>query len=124
MLGTEIINQVHKLTFKQEMDARLNFIFFLFQSGQGVLKEMHIGIMWECLVVYAFYEPERDSFFDLMAELLKNSKADDQMFEDDPMDSFFFDTLLKLDFRFISEQMYTCFEKFFMHQNIKYGQII
>jgi len=79
------------------------------------LEQMHITIMWEFLVVYAFYEPERDQFFEMMTELLKvQLKKEDSMFEDDPLDAFYYDTLLKLDFRYLSEAMYGCFEKFFM----------
>ena len=36
----------------------------------------------------------------------------------------FFDTLLKLDFRYISEIMYECFERFMIYINEQYGQII
>lgn len=36
----------------------------------------------------------------------------------------FFDTLLKLDFRYITETMYECFERFMIYINEQYGQII
>lgn len=36
----------------------------------------------------------------------------------------FFDTLLKLDFRFITETMYECFERFLVYINEQYGQIV
>jgi hypothetical protein len=36
----------------------------------------------------------------------------------------FFDTLLKLDFRYITETMYECFERFMIYINEMYGQIV
>lgn len=36
----------------------------------------------------------------------------------------FFDTLLKLDFRYITEVMYDCFERYFIYINEQYGQIV
>ena len=36
----------------------------------------------------------------------------------------FFETLLKLDFRYITEVMYECFEKYFIYTNEQYGQIV
>lgn len=46
------------------------------------------------------------------------------IFKDDCMEMLFFDTLLKLDFRYITETMYECFEKFFIYINEQYGQIV
>lgn len=36
----------------------------------------------------------------------------------------YFETLLKLDFRYISEVMYECFERYFIYINEQYGQIV
>lgn len=36
----------------------------------------------------------------------------------------FFETLLKLDFRYITEVMYECFERYFIYINEQYGQIV
>lgn len=36
----------------------------------------------------------------------------------------FFDTLLKLDFRYISLIMYECFERYLIYINEQYGQIV
>jgi hypothetical protein len=40
------------------------------------------------------------------------------------MEILFFDTLMKLDFRHITETMYECFEKFMIYINEIYGQIV
>ena len=40
------------------------------------------------------------------------------------LELLFFDTLLKLDFRFFTESIYKCFEDFFIHVNEQYGQIV
>ena len=42
-------------------------------------------------------------------------------FSDDCLELLFFDTLLKLDFRFFTEAIYKCFEDFFIHVNEQYG---
>jgi hypothetical protein len=46
------------------------------------------------------------------------------IFNDDCLEMLFFDTLLKLDFRYITETMYECFEKFLVYINEQYGQIV
>lgn len=46
------------------------------------------------------------------------------IFKDDCLEMLFFDTLLKLDFRYITEVMYECFEKFLIYINEQYGQIV
>ena len=46
------------------------------------------------------------------------------IFKDDCMEMLFFDTLLKLDFRYITETMYECFERYFIYINEQYGQIV
>jgi hypothetical protein len=45
-------------------------------------------------------------------------------FSDDCLELLFFDTLLKLDFRFFTDAIYKCFEDFFIHVNEQYGQIV
>ena len=45
-------------------------------------------------------------------------------FSDDCLELIFFDTLLKLDFRFFTDAIYGCFESFFIHVNEQYGQIV
>jgi hypothetical protein len=46
------------------------------------------------------------------------------IFKEDCMEMLFFDTLLKLDFRYITDIMYECFEKFLVYINESYGQIV
>ena len=46
------------------------------------------------------------------------------IFKDDCLEMLFFDTLLKLDFRYITDVMYECFEKFLIYINEQYGQIV
>ncbi len=50
--------------------------------------------------------------------------ASESIFNDDCMELLFFETLLKLDFRYITEVMYECFERYFMYINEQYGQIV
>lgn len=50
--------------------------------------------------------------------------ASESIFNDDCMELLFFETLLKLDFRHITEVMYECFERYFMYINELYGQIV
>ena len=82
----------------------------------------------------AFYERERDMFFmwctDVLTAAKKKQNAryssgafDDKsdFFSDDCLELLFFDTLLKLDFRFFTEAIYKCFEDFFIHVNEQYG---
>ena len=93
--------------------------------------------MWECLVSNAYYEKERDMFFGWCTEILlaarrkQNARQSNGFFEDsndffsdDCLELLFFDTLLKLDCRFFTESIYTCFESFFIHVNEQYGQIV
>lgn len=93
--------------------------------------------MWECLVSNAYYEKERDMFFGWCTDILlaarrkQNAKQSNGIFEDsndffsdDCLELLFFDTLLKLDFRFFTEAIYECFESFFIHVNEQYGQIV
>lgn len=93
--------------------------------------------MWECLVSNAYYEKERDMFFGWCTDILlaarkkqnarqSNGYFDDSndFFSDDCLELLFFDTLLKLDFRFFTEAIYGCFESFFIHVNEQYGQIV
>ena len=47
--------------------------------------------------------------------------ASESIFNDDCMELLFFETLLKLDFRYITEVMYECFERYFMYINELYG---
>jgi hypothetical protein len=71
----------------------------------------------------AFYEKERDQFFSWCTAILKSAQAMPSnveaigIFKDDCLEMLFFDTLLKLDFRFITETMYECFERFFIYIN-------
>jgi len=84
--------------------------------------------VWECLVINAFYEKERDQFFNWCTQVLKmaltlpSAKDLDQIgsasiFNDDCLELIYFDTLLKLDFRFITETMYECYERFMIYIN-------
>ena len=50
--------------------------------------------------------------------------ASESIFNDDCLEMLFFETLLKLDFRYITEVMYECFERYFMFINEQYGQIV
>ena len=53
-------------------------------------------------------------------------KLDDEkdFFSDDCLELIFFDRMLKLDVRFFTDSIYTCFEHFFVHINEQYGQIV
>jgi len=125
-LNSLITNEVYQLSFPQEMAQRLEFLKFLITSAEGMLKTKHIQILWECLFIHSYYDGERDAFFSWCIDLLKamqNSTYNSGIFNDDCMEMLFFDLLLKLDFRYISEAIYDCFEKFFIYINAQYGQI-
>ena len=92
-------------------------------SNAKLLTLEHINILWECLVINAFNETERDNFFSLCSELLSTSQlhevrkmlqqtrqderagssdneaADDLLFSEDTFELIFFEILLKLDFK-------------------------
>jgi hypothetical protein len=50
--------------------------------------------------------------------------ASDSIFNDDCLELLFFETLLKMDFRYITDVMYECFERYFIYINEQYGQIV
>ena len=50
--------------------------------------------------------------------------ASESIFNDDCLEMLYFETLLKLDFRYITEVMYECFERYFIYINEQYGQIV
>ena len=53
------------------MNQRIDFFKFLTKNSQcKTLKAPQINILWECLVVNAFNEEERDLFFILCSDLL------------------------------------------------------
>lgn len=106
------------------MGKRLEFIQFLTKTSKcKTLKESQINILWECLVVNAFSEDERDQFFMFCTEILtavqvhqfkmqqkakrakENQGADGErfagelLFEDDCLEMIFFEILLRLDFK-------------------------
>lgn len=133
-----VTNRVYNYTFAKEMNERLDFLRFLVaQSPESMLKPRSIQIMWECLVSNAYYEKERDMFFVWCTEILTAARKkqsarqsngifdeNNDFFSDDCLELIFFDTLLKLDFRFFTEAIYSCFENFFIHVNEQYGQIV
>ena len=137
-LDTMVTNRVYNFSFSREMSERLDFLRFLVtQSPETLLKPQQIQIMWECLVSNAYFEKERDAFFEWCTEVLQAARRkqnarqsngvfdeNNDFFSDDCLELLFFDTLLKLDFRFFTEAIYGCFESFFVHVNEQYGQIV
>jgi hypothetical protein len=107
------------------MNQRLEFLKFLTkQSNCKTLTNQQINVLWECLVVNAFSEEERDQFFIFCTEVLnavqvhqykvqqqslKNSRshaaaqesylAGELLFDEDTLEMIFFEILLRLDFR-------------------------
>lgn len=70
-LNSLITNETFQLNFFQEMNQRLDFLKFLTkQSNCKTLKSQQINVLWECLVVNAFSEEERDQFFIFCTEVL------------------------------------------------------
>lgn len=70
-LNNLVTNQAFSLSYVQEMGKRLNFLKFLTTGSDcKTLKESQINILWECLVVNAFNEDERDQFFTMCTEIL------------------------------------------------------
>ena len=94
-------------------------------------------------MVNAFSEEERDQFFIFCSEILtsvqihqfklqqqaanKEDLAGDLLFDEDTLEMIFFEILLRLDFKgseggnSFTQQMYLCFEKFFVYINEQYG---
>jgi hypothetical protein len=133
-----ITNRVYNFSFQQEMSERIDFLKFLVsQSPEQMLKQQQIQLLWECLCNNAFYERERDMFFNWCSSVLSAAKSkqntkqqsgmfdgSEDFFSDDCLELIFFDTMLKLDFRFFTDAIYSCFEQFFIHVNEQYGQIV
>ena len=70
-LNNLITNHAYHLNFLQEMTKRLDFLKFLTKSANcKTLKDSQINVLWECLVVNAFNEDERDQFFVFCTEVL------------------------------------------------------
>lgn len=107
------------------MTERMDFLRFLVsQRPDTILRPEHIQLLWECLVNNAFYERERDMFFIWCTEVLQAARRMHQMrpctakvlddekdfFSDDCLELIFFDRMLKLDVRFFTDSIYTCFE--------------
>lgn len=62
------------------------------------------------------------------ADAQENYLAGELLFEEDTIEMIFFEILLRLDFRgtehngnSFTQQMYLCFEKFFLYINEQYG---
>ena len=108
------------------MNQRLDFLKFLTkQSNCKTLTNQQINVLWECLVVNAFSEEERDQFFifctevvnavqihqhKLQQEALKANSANaaaaqdsilagELLFDEDTLEMIFFEILLRLDFK-------------------------
>lgn len=94
----------------------------------------------------AFSEEERDQFFIFCTEILtafqihqfkmqkkhhNENLAGELLFDEDCFEMIFFEILLRLDFKGsetggnnFTQQMYLCFERFFIFINEQYGQIV
>lgn len=120
-----ITERTMQLNYLQEMTRRLDFFLYLHKHSNAKLLTLeHINILWECLVINAFNEQERDNFFSLCSELLATSQlhevkkmiqqtrqdghaagssdneaADDLLFSEDTFELIFFEILLKLDYK-------------------------
>ena len=90
--------------------------------------------MWQCIVINSLSTKERDIFFSTLNSIVKtyltapptSVPIDDitdevqlggNIFTDDCMDLLFFEYLLRLDYRNITETIYECFESMFLHIN-------
>ena len=106
-------NLFYGLSYLEELQERLNFIKFLLVNSEISYKQEHLSVLWESLVVNSFHEKERDMFFK-WCQNTKNNK-EEHIMDEECLETFFFETLLCLDFRFISETIYECFETFFVY---------
>ena len=149
-LNNLVTNQAFSLSYIQEMGKRLSFLKFLTTGSDcKTLKESQINILWECLVVNAFNEDERDQFFIMCTEILntvqiyqykasngpakENQRAEDHfagelLFDEDCLEMIFFEILLRLDYKSstasgncFTSKMYQCFERYFIYINEQYG---
>lgn len=134
-LDTMVTNPIYKLSFEREMTERLDFIkFIIAQNPQTLFKTSQVEVLWESLVTNAFYEKERDQFFNLISDILKAAskkqavhfqsgkydkpEADyEEVFNEDCLEMIFFDRLLKLDFRHFTLAILNCFEQFYVYIN-------
>ena len=140
-LNTLITNHAFNLNYIQEMCERLDFLKFLTAGSHcKTLKDSQINILWECLVINAFNEDERDQFFVYCTEILNAAQihqfktrnaaneAGDVLFEEDSLEMIFFEILLRLDYKSsevsgssFTTKMYQCFERYFIYINEQYG---
>lgn len=100
------------------MIERLSFFTFITTKADcKTLKNWQINILWNCLVVNAFNELERDQFFLFCTHALSalqsythaakfyvvDNQAGGLLFEEDTFEMIFFEILLRLDFKGTNE---------------------
>ena len=125
-----------RLNYPQELVKRIDFLMYLHRNSQTKLLTVdQVNILWECLVVNAFNEAERDQFFAMLHELLaihmvaearglsdfKEEAADDLLFSEDTFELVFFEVILRVDFNAkgvpFTMPMYQALEAYFIYVN-------
>lgn len=101
------------MKYLKEASERLEFIKYLLQNSDEIIKPIHIKILWECHIDSSFHEKERAIFLEWCTSIIKiqagyvNTRKEAMtIFDDDTIEFIFFESLLCLDFTTISEEAY------------------
>ncbi len=122
-----VTSSAHNLHYYDELRQRLNFLLYLFGQGDTTLKQRHVQMLWDSLVVFGFSDTEKNEFFHFFASLLQGAPTNSTgirgivtlpaSLSQETVDLLYYDTLLRLDFKTITPSMYSCFERFFIFVN-------
>ena len=63
-------NECLDLFFYDELKERLDFVQFLICNCSLDIKCEHLTVMWDCLVVNAFTDHEKDLFFSWLSSII------------------------------------------------------
>jgi hypothetical protein len=79
----------------------------------------------------SFHEEDFNQFFGFCSAILNTQDSfkgrineGTVLFDEECIEMFFFDLLLSIDFSSINKVVYDCYQAFFIHINIQFGQII
>ena len=109
-------NETLHLTFIVELKHRLDYITYLLRDCNLKLNLQHLQMLWECIAVNALFDQEKDLFFDWLNGFLKLGQV--FYYHDQTIPKLFFQSILKVDFKFISTIHYIAFQTFFLQINM------
>lgn len=127
LFKTLVTSHAHSLHYYEELRQRLGFLLYLVGQGDVRLKQRHVQMLWDSLVVFSFSEIEKNEFFHFFASLVQGAPTNSTgirgivtlppALAQETVDLLFYDTLLRLDFKTMTPAMYACFERFFIFVN-------